>query len=950
MALTKEKVLALIAPLEQQQVELKSSLAVEAGAKSITAMANADGGHVIFGVRDDGTILGMQIGAQTKERVVQAITGNTDPIIYPSVDYVDLDGKVVIVVSVEESEKRQTTMTRRCKHFWQGLLTCILVISTMIAGAWAAPTRASSLSPGSTRIRDIQAASHVSPLKDQAVSEVPGVVTALRSKGFYMQDPSRDGDDATSEGIFVYTGSTPIVSVGDSVLVSGVVSEYYPGGASTGNLSATEIVNPTITVVSGGNPLPVPITVGIGGRLPPQQVIDDDASGSVEIGGTFDADSDGIDFYESLEGMLVQVNNGMVVGPTSRYGEIVVLGDNGTNAGLRTARGGIVIRSDDLNPERVIIDDAIIHSEPQVSVGDRFDGPITGVMDYSYGNFKLLNTAALPSLTPGGLGQDATAAAEPNQLSVATFNVENLDPTDGTAKFQGLASQIANNLKSPDIIALAEVQDNNGPTDDAVMDASDTYSALINAIQSVGGPAYQFRDIAPVDDQDGGQPGGNIRVGFLFRTDRGLSFVDRPGGDATTATTVTSGVSGPELSCSPGRIDPTNTAFASSRKPLAGEFLFNDHKLFVIANHFNSKGGDDPLFGRFQPPTLGSETKRKQQAQVVRGFVESILAADPNANVVVMGDLNDFEFSNALADLEDGVLTNLVEDVPQNDRYTYIYEGNSQALDHVLVSNNLNDNAAPEVDIVHLNAEFAHEGRHTDHDPVVVRFSFDMPAPPGVRLYLPFLMVQRTVPTATATSTPTPTRTPTTVATLAPTSTATDTPTPTPTPTTTPAHTPTLTSTPTDTPTATPTCTPTDTPTLTPTDTPTPTATPTPTPTDTLTPTRTPTATSTVPPQSDVVITYIQYDARDEYVRIKNRGTTDQSMSGWWLKDEADNTYYFPNIALDAGAHVRIHSGPDAYDDPPADYLWTRRYIWNNGGDTAYLYDAAGRLVDTYSY
>jgi hypothetical protein len=99
-----------------------------------------------------------------------------------------------------------------------------------------------------------------------------------------------------------------------------------------------------------------------------------------------------------------------------------------------------------------------------------------------------------------------------------------------------------------------------------------------------------------------------------------------------------------------------------------------------------------------------------------------------------------------------------------------------------------------------------------------------------------------------------------------------------------------------------------------------------------------------------VVITYIHYDARDEYVRIKNRGTTGQSMSGWWLKDEADNTYYFPNIALDAGAHVRIHSGPDAYDDPPADYLWTRRYIWNNGGDTAYLYDAAGRLVDTYSY
>jgi len=113
MTLTKEKVLALIAPLEGQQVELKRSLAeLGEGVKSVTAMANADGGHVIFGVRDDGTILGVQIGAQTKERVVQAITSNTDPIIYPSVDYVDLDGKIVIVVSVEESDNKP--------HLWRG--------------------------------------------------------------------------------------------------------------------------------------------------------------------------------------------------------------------------------------------------------------------------------------------------------------------------------------------------------------------------------------------------------------------------------------------------------------------------------------------------------------------------------------------------------------------------------------------------------------------------------------------------------------------------------------------------------------------------------------------------------------------------------------------------------------------------------------------------------------
>ena len=56
----------------------------------------------------------------------------------------------------------------------------------------------------------------------------------------------------------------------------------------------------------------------------------------------------------------------------------------------------------------------------------------------------------------------------------------------------------------------------------------------------------------------------------------------------------------------------------------------------MIANHFNSKGGDDPLEGRFQPPTRSSEAQRHQQAQIVHDFVAQILAADPNANVVVL--------------------------------------------------------------------------------------------------------------------------------------------------------------------------------------------------------------------------------------------------------------------------------------------------------------------------
>ncbi|RAM52047.1 MAG: hypothetical protein C6Y22_08425 [Hapalosiphonaceae cyanobacterium JJU2] len=570
---------------------------------------------------------------------------------------------------------------------------------------------------GNIRIHDIQGASHVSPLVGQTVSNVPGIVTAVVSNGFYLQDPNPDSNDATSEGIFVFTSSAPTVTVGASILVSGTVTEFRPGGSGgTNNLSITQISNnPTITVLSNDNTLPTATILGNGGRTIPTTVIEDDASGNVETSGTFDPSQDGIDFYESVEGMRVQVNNVVAVGPTNDFGEIPVLADNGVNASTRTNRGGIVIQPGDFNPERIIIDDAIITNEPKVNVGDRFNGSVTGVIDYSFGNFKLLNTSSLPSVISGNLTRETTTiTASEDKLTVATFNVENLDPGDGSDKFTSLANAIVNNLKSPDIITLEEVQDNNGATNDSVVDANLTYQTLINAIAAAGGPTYEYRQINPVDDQDGGEPGGNIRVGFLYNPNR-VDFVDRPGGTSTTDTTVVNG----ELSASPGRLVDTNLsdgdAFANSRKPLVGEFVFNGNTVFVVANHFNSKGGDQPLFGRFQPPTLSSEAQRTQQAQIVNNFVDSVLAADPNANVVVMGDLNDFQFSNPIATLKGGVLTNLVDTLPVNEQYTYVFEGNSQVLDHILVSNNLVSGS--EFDVVHINSEFADQV--SDHDPVM---------------------------------------------------------------------------------------------------------------------------------------------------------------------------------------------------------------------------------------
>ncbi|ARK12470.1 T9SS type A sorting domain-containing protein [Fibrella sp. ES10-3-2-2] len=572
-------------------------------------------------------------------------------------------------------------------------------------------------------IYSIQGAGHTSPLVGQSVVTT-GIVTALRSNGFYIQNPTPDSDEATSEGLFVFTSSAPVVAIGDALQVTGTIAEFRAGGAGSANLTTTELTSPAVIRLSSGNSLPATTVLGNGGRAIPSTIIDNDAAGNVETSGTFDPATDGIDFYESLEGMLVQINNPVAVGPTASSGEIWVLADNGAAAGLRTARGGILIQSTDFNPERIQIDNVLYSaSSPMVTVGTQLN-TITGVVDYNSGNFAVLPATAPVVSSPSGLTKEVTnLRGDSRKLTVATFNVENLDPGDGAQKFTSLATAVVTNLQSPDIIVVEEIQDNNGPVNDAIVSASTTYQTLVDAIASAGGPTYAYRQIDPVDDQDGGEPGGNIRQGFLYNPVR-VSFMDRPGGNATTATTVSASGGQPVLSASPGRIDPTNAAFAASRKPLVGEFMFNGQTVFVIGNHFNSKGGDQPLFGKFQPPVLSSEAQRIQQATIVKDFVQSILAISASANVVVAGDLNDFEFAAPLTILKNSGLTALIETLPANERYTYNFEGNAQTLDHILVSNSLLSKLNG-FDVVHMNSEFADQ--ISDHDPSVAQFSLEPP-------------------------------------------------------------------------------------------------------------------------------------------------------------------------------------------------------------------------------
>jgi uncharacterized protein len=578
-------------------------------------------------------------------------------------------------------------------------------------------------------IMQIQGAGHVSPLAGQRVQGVAGLVTAKRPTSFYMQDAVGDGDPATSDGIVVFGVNTSSLTVGGKVLLNAHVTEFRPGGGD--NLPITELDQATVTPAGPAAPI-VPTVIGAGGRTQPSVVIEDDASGDLSASGQggniFDPAADGIDFYESLEGMLLQVNNAAVVNATRSFGEITLLADAGANAtGLRTARGGILLAPNDANPERMTVDDEILRDQispqpakamPDMNVGARITSPIVGPLDYSFENYKI-QALTQPVFVESPIEREVAAVAHPSDLTVATFNVENLAANNPQSKFDELARMIVHNLRSPAIVAIEEIQDDNGATDNGNVGAVETWAKLLAAIDTQGGPGYDYRQIDPVNNADGGAPGANIRVGLLFRTDLPeLAFVDRPGGTSTNNTSVVGTKNHPRLTFSPGRLGAGSVPFVATRKPLAGEFVWKGRTVFVVANHFSSKGEDQGIFSRWQPPTNASEGPRHGQAQIVNTFVDDVLAVDKDANVIVLGDINDFEFSRTIEILEGNELTTLMKILPPTERYSYVFEGNSQVLDQILVSNSI-FSRSPAYDVVHVNAEFADARQASDHEPQV---------------------------------------------------------------------------------------------------------------------------------------------------------------------------------------------------------------------------------------
>src|ERR1700744_4552558 len=186
----------------------------------------------------------------------------------------------------------------------------------------------------------------------------------------------------------------------------------------------------------------------------------------------------------------------------------------GRGGGLRPPAGGLAdFSAASVNSRRLAVYAPDGISAPTVNVGDHFAGPVEGIMTEYEGNPELDLTASVAGVSHGLTPQVAPAPKD-GQRWVATHNLDNLAPTTAASKFASLGKQVVTNLRSPDILAVQEIQDNDGATDDGVVAANVALADLVSAIQAAGGPTYSWTGIDPVNDQDGGAPGGNIRQVF----------------------------------------------------------------------------------------------------------------------------------------------------------------------------------------------------------------------------------------------------------------------------------------------------------------------------------------------------------------------------------------------------------------------------------------------------
>ncbi len=565
-------------------------------------------------------------------------------------------------------------------------------------------------------IGEIQGESHQSPLVGREVIVNNVIVTKTDKSGFYVQDKVSDNNPKTSDAIYV--ASKDKVKSGELLKVQGTVKEGYleeysvkPGQtfkAPVGSLTVTQIINATITKLGVAT---LPEAVDISGKVP-KDIVDKTPT-------KYDPENEALDYFESLEGMRVKINKPKVLGPQYK-GDIYVLPGNYNGQKLNNI-GGVNLRPGVQNTETIAIE---VGRKVVAKAKDYFNEDIAGVFTYRYKTYRI-DPYFVPKVQDGGLKREISKIypAE-DKLTIASYNIENFSANskghDETPeeKVDRIANSFIKEVHSPDIITLIEVQDNNGGVNDGTVEGVKSGEKLAERIKSFGGPEYKYTEVAPIDGKDGGKPGSNIRVAYLYNPNR-VTLIGKDKGGSEEAARFVDG----HLEKNPARIDPTNVNFERVRKSLAAEFDFKGERVVVIANHLKSKLGDDAVYGSNQPAVENTKAQRVEQAKILNAFVKEGLRQNPKLKFVLTGDFNDFEFSDTVKTIVGNELVNLMEEHEAGDRYSYFYRGSNQSLDNILVSKNIKDRVV--FSPVHINASFMEEhGRASDHDPVIVQIDF----------------------------------------------------------------------------------------------------------------------------------------------------------------------------------------------------------------------------------
>jgi uncharacterized repeat protein (TIGR01451 family) len=564
-----------------------------------------------------------------------------------------------------------------------------------------------------TGICVIQGSGTTSPVVGQSVT-TRGIVTAIKTgSGFYIQDDNCDADPNTSNGVFVFTGSTiPAAAVvGNRVQVGGTVQEFIPS-ADPNQHPATEIAgSPTVSVLSTGNALPAPVTITAADTL-----------------------VNNLDNLERYEGMRVTVPSLTVVAGTQGtitensatvssngvfYGVVTGVArpfrEPGVNASdpLPPGSPANVPRFDE-NPERIRIDS---DAQPgttalNVSAGAVLTN-VTGPLDYQFRTYTILPDT---TLTGTGVGPTPVPTPTDTEFTVASFNMERFFDTvaDGGESGAPTLTQTAFNNRLnkaslivrtvqhyPDVIGVEEME--NLSTLQQVAAKINSDAQTIDGLPNPNYHAYLSE----------GNDVGGIDVGFLVKESRvttvDVTQIELAGCNRNTPTTcytyTNPNTGGQEL--------------LNDRPPLVLRATVNRPALYgggavpftVIVNHLRSLSSIDDDTTPNGTGTEGSRVraKRKAQAEFLANLIQSRQVSDPNEKIITVGDMNAFRINDGYVDVIGTVLgtpspddqtvvpgdgadlvnpdqTDLIDTLSPDQRYSYSFDGNAQVLDHVIVN------------------------------------------------------------------------------------------------------------------------------------------------------------------------------------------------------------------------------------------------------------------------